>query len=103
MPPKASSPSSVSARRCGRTARLFHFFSEKPPPMSVPQDRVIITAALTGILANREQCPYLPYTPVEIAEEARRAFEAGAAVVHIHGREPLSGSPTWEPATYLSI
>src|SRR5277367_3442598 len=71
--------------------------------MSVPQDRVIVTAALTGILANREQCPYLPYTPVEIAEEARRAFEAGAAVVHIHGREPLSGSPTWEPATYLSI
>ncbi len=71
--------------------------------MSVPADRVIITAALTGILANREQCPYLPYTPVEIAEEARRAFEAGAAVVHIHGREPLSGSPTWETATYLAI
>ena len=71
--------------------------------MSVPQDRVIITAALTGILANREQCPYLPYTAVEIAEEARRAFEAGAAVVHIHGREPLSGSPTWEAATYAAI
>jgi 3-keto-5-aminohexanoate cleavage enzyme len=71
--------------------------------MSVPQDRVIVTAALTGILANREQCPYLPYTPVEIAEEARRAYEAGAAVVHIHGREPLSGSPTWEAATYGAI
>ena len=71
--------------------------------MSVPQDRVIVTAALTGILANREQCPYLPYTPVEIAEEARRAYEAGAAVVHIHGREPSSGSPTWESATYAAI
>lgn len=71
--------------------------------MSVPQDRVIVTAALTGILANREQCPYLPYTPVEIAEEARRAYEAGAAVVHIHGREPLSGSPTWEATTYGAI
>jgi 3-keto-5-aminohexanoate cleavage enzyme len=71
--------------------------------MSVPQDRVIVTAALTGILANRAQCPYLPYTPVEIAEEARRAYEAGAAVVHIHGREPLSGGPTWEPATYTAI
>jgi 3-keto-5-aminohexanoate cleavage enzyme len=71
--------------------------------MSVPQDRVIITAALTGILANRAQCPYLPYTPVEIAEEATRAYEAGAAVVHIHGREPLSGSPTWEAATYTAI
>jgi 3-keto-5-aminohexanoate cleavage enzyme len=71
--------------------------------MSVPQDRVIVTAALTGILANREQCPYLPYTPMEIGEEARRAYEAGAAVVHIHGREPLSGSPTWEAATYCAI
>jgi 3-keto-5-aminohexanoate cleavage enzyme len=71
--------------------------------MSVPQDRVIVTAALTGILANREQCPYLPYTPQEIGEEARRAYEAGAAVVHIHGREPLSGSPTWEAATYCAI
>jgi 3-keto-5-aminohexanoate cleavage enzyme len=71
--------------------------------MSVPQDRVIVTAALTGILANREQCPYLPYTPEEIGEEARRAYEAGAAVVHIHGREPVSGSPTWETATYCAI
>jgi 3-keto-5-aminohexanoate cleavage enzyme len=71
--------------------------------MSVPQDRVIVTAALTGILANREQCPYLPYTPVEIAEEARRAYEAGAAVVHIHGREPVSGQPTWDVAHYTAI
>jgi 3-keto-5-aminohexanoate cleavage enzyme len=71
--------------------------------MSVPQDRVIVTAALTGILASREQCPYLPYTPVEIGEEARRAYEAGAAVVHIHGREPLSGGPTWDAGTYTAI
>jgi 3-keto-5-aminohexanoate cleavage enzyme len=71
--------------------------------MSVPQDRVIVTAALTGILANREQCPYLPYTPEEIGEEARRAYEAGAAVVHIHGREPQSGAPTWDAATYSAI
>ena len=52
------------------------------------KDKVIITCALTGVLARREQCPYLPYSPVEIAEEARRAYEAGAACVHIHGREP---------------
>ena len=71
--------------------------------MSVPQDRVIVTAALTGILASREQCPYLPYTAVEIGEEARRAYEAGAAVVHIHGREPLSGGPTWDAGTYTAI
>jgi 3-keto-5-aminohexanoate cleavage enzyme len=71
--------------------------------MAVPQDKVIVTAALTGILANRQQCPYLPYTPAEIGEEARRAYEAGAAAVHIHGREPDSGGPTWEAAIYTAI
>ena len=71
--------------------------------MAVPADRVIITAALTGILANRDQCPYLPYTAAEIGEEARRAYEAGAAAVHIHGREPASGGPTWEAADYVAI
>jgi 3-keto-5-aminohexanoate cleavage enzyme len=71
--------------------------------MPLPQDRVIVTAALTGILATREQCPYLPYTPKEIGEEARRAYEAGAACVHIHGREPESGGPTWDPGIYAAI
>jgi len=71
--------------------------------MAVPQDRIIVTAALTGILATREQCPYLPYTAAEIGEEARRAYEAGAACVHIHGREPESGGPTWEAGIYAAI
>jgi 3-keto-5-aminohexanoate cleavage enzyme len=67
------------------------------------QDRVIVTAALTGVLANREQCPELPYTPEEIGEEARRACEAGAAVVHIHGREPQTGAATWSADIYRQI
>jgi 3-keto-5-aminohexanoate cleavage enzyme len=70
--------------------------------MALVQDRVIVTAALTGVLATREQCPYLPYTPEEIGEEARRAYEAGAAVVHIHGRAP-DGGPTWSVDTYAAI
>src|ERR671929_1712382 len=65
-------------------------------------DPVIITCALTGVLARREQCPWVPYTPVEIAEEARRAYEAGAAVVHIHARTD-EGGPTFEPAVYAAI
>jgi 3-keto-5-aminohexanoate cleavage enzyme len=65
-------------------------------------DKVIVTCALTGVLANRDQCPWVPYTPVEIAEEARRAWEAGAAVVHIHARTN-EGGPTFEPATYAAI
>ncbi len=65
-------------------------------------DKVIVTCALTGVLATREQCPWVPYTPAEIAEEARRAWEAGASVVHIHARTD-AGAPTFEPATYAAI
>ncbi len=62
----------------------------------------VVTCALTGVLANRNQCPHLPYTPVEIAEEAKRAYDAGAAVVHIHARND-DGSPTFSPATFAKI
>jgi uncharacterized protein (DUF849 family) len=71
--------------------------------MAQNPDKVIVTCALTGVLATREQCPYLPYTPAEIGEEARRAYDAGAAVVHIHGREPDTGGPTWSADVYQQI
>jgi 3-keto-5-aminohexanoate cleavage enzyme len=64
--------------------------------------RVIISAALTGVLASRHQCPAIPYTPIEIAEEARRAYEAGAAIAHIHARED-DGSPSFRPERYQEI
>ncbi|HEY6911236.1 MAG TPA: 3-keto-5-aminohexanoate cleavage protein [Myxococcales bacterium] len=70
--------------------------------MPASQDKVVVTCALTGVLATRKQCPWVPYTPVEIAEEARRAYEAGAAVVHIHARTD-EGGPTFEPAVYARI
>src|SRR3954470_12335570 len=65
-------------------------------------DKVVVTCALTGVLATRDQCPWVPYTPQEIAEEARRAHEAGAAVVHIHARTD-EGGPTFEPEVYAAI
>jgi len=65
-------------------------------------DMCVVTCALTGVLANRSQCPHLPFTPVEIAEEAKRAHDAGAAVVHIHARND-DGSPTFAPATFARI
>jgi uncharacterized protein (DUF849 family) len=65
-------------------------------------DLCIVTCALTGVLASRNQCPHLPYTPVEIADEAKRAYDAGASVVHIHARRD-DGSPTFDPQTFSRI
>lgn len=70
--------------------------------MPMPEDKVVVTCALTGVLANRSQCPWVPYLPSEIADEARRAYDAGAAVVHIHARTP-EGGPTFDPAVYAEI
>lgn len=64
--------------------------------------KTVITAALTGVLARRDLCPAIPYTPREIGEEARRAAEAGAAVVHIHARTP-DGGPDWSIETFREI
>ncbi|HEY1421551.1 MAG TPA: 3-keto-5-aminohexanoate cleavage protein [Candidatus Dormibacteraeota bacterium] len=64
--------------------------------------KVIISAALTGVLATRDQCPAIPYTPKEIAEEAKRAVDAGAAIVHIHARTP-DGGPDWRLDTFAAI
>jgi uncharacterized protein (DUF849 family) len=65
-------------------------------------DLCVITCAVTGVLADRRVCPNIPYTPVEIAEEAKRAYEAGASVVHIHARN-ADGTPTFSPAVFASI
>jgi 3-keto-5-aminohexanoate cleavage enzyme len=70
--------------------------------MSRFEDKVVITCALTGVLANRDQCPAIPYTPQEIAEEARRAYDAGATVVHIHARQD-DGAPTFDPRVFAEI
>lgn len=65
-------------------------------------DEVIITVAVTGLAANRAQCPAIPYTPDEIAEEAYRSWQAGASVVHIHARED-DGTPTQRAEVYKAI
>ena len=65
-------------------------------------DKVILSCALTGAVTTKKHCPAIPYTPVEIAEEARRAYEAGAAIVHIHARND-DGSPTWSKDTFARI
>jgi uncharacterized protein (DUF849 family) len=62
----------------------------------------MITCALSGVVANRAQCPGIPYRPEEYAAEAKRAWEAGAAAVHIHARTP-DGAPSYEVADYRAI
>ena len=65
-------------------------------------DACIITCAVSGAVANQQQCPAIPYTPDEYAKEVRRAFDAGATMVHIHAREP-NGTPTVKPEHYRAI
>ncbi|MFH2009275.1 MAG: 3-keto-5-aminohexanoate cleavage protein [bacterium] len=62
----------------------------------------MITCALSGVVANRDQCPAIPYTPEEYAAEAKRAYDAGAAVVHIHART-AEGFPSYEVEDYRNI
>jgi uncharacterized protein (DUF849 family) len=68
-----------------------------------PQERVIITCAVTGNITTREQHPQLPVTPREIADAALEAAEAGAAIVHIHVREPETGKPSMELGYYSEV
>jgi len=62
--------------------------------------RVVITCALTGKPDQAEQSPYLPISPREIADSALAAAQAGAAVVHVHVRDPKTGRRRW---TWTSI
>jgi 3-keto-5-aminohexanoate cleavage enzyme len=65
-------------------------------------DPVIITCSISGSLANREQCPAIPYTPAEYAAEARRAVDEGAAMIHIHARRP-DGTPSYDAEDFQVI
>jgi uncharacterized protein (DUF849 family) len=59
--------------------------------------KVIITCAVTGAIHTPSMSPYLPITPAEIADAAVGAAEAGAAIVHLHARDPVDGRPTQDP------
>jgi 3-keto-5-aminohexanoate cleavage enzyme len=69
---------------------------------SMNGDKVILSCALTGAVTTKKHCPAIPYTPAEIADEAQRAYEAGASIVHVHARTD-QGMPTWEADTFRRI
>jgi len=66
------------------------------------QDPVVITCAISGALADRDQCPAIPYTPQEYAAEARRVVNEGGVHIHIHARRP-DGTPSYEPGDFAAI
>jgi 3-keto-5-aminohexanoate cleavage enzyme len=65
-------------------------------------DPAIITGAISGAIANRDQCPAIPYTPAEYAAEARRIVDEGGVHIHIHARRP-DGTPSYEVEDFLAI
>src|SRR6478736_1063666 len=64
------------------------------------QDKVIISCAVTGSVHTPTMSAYLPLTPDQIAEQAIEAAEAGAAILHLHARDPKDGRPTADPAVF---
>src|SRR5271154_3384961 len=62
--------------------------------------KVIITCAVTGAIHTPSMSPYLPVTPDEIAAAAIGAAEAGAAIVHLHARDPETGKPDQSPEAF---
>jgi len=66
------------------------------------EDPVVITCSISGAIANRDQCPAIPYTPEEYAAEARRIVDEGGTMIHIHARTP-DGTPSYEVEDFRAI
>jgi len=65
------------------------------------QKKVIITCAVTGAIHTPSMSPYLPVTAQQIADAAVGAFEAGAAIIHLHARDPVTGKPDQRPEAFV--
>jgi uncharacterized protein (DUF849 family) len=66
-------------------------------------NKVIITCAVTGSIHTPTMSPFLPLTPDEVAHQAIEAAEAGAAILHLHARDPKDGRPTPDPAVFMQF
>lgn len=67
------------------------------------QGKIIITCAVTGGIHTPTMSDALPYTPDDIASQATEAAEAGAAILHLHARDPQTGRPTPDPAVFMQF
>src|SRR5688500_16090641 len=98
--PAAPAGASISSQAF-RVGSSTSYSARKGRRVSV-EDPVIITNSISGAVANRHQCPAIPYTPEEYAEEARRAVEEGCSHIHIHARTP-DGVPSYEVEDFRAI
>jgi uncharacterized protein (DUF849 family) len=71
--------------------------------VQAPSDKIILTAAITGAVHTPTMSQYLPITPEQIADDAVKAAEAGAAIVHVHVREPETGRPSSDMELYRRV
>ena len=71
--------------------------------MAAKQRKVIITCAVTGSIHTPTMSPHLPLTPQEVATDAIAAAEAGAAILHLHARDPKDGRPTPSPDVFMEF
>ena len=71
--------------------------------MAAANPKIIISCAITGAVHTPSMSEALPYRPADIAAQAIAAAEAGAAILHLHARNPETGEPTPDPTTYLKF
>lgn len=71
--------------------------------MAKPANKVIITCAVTGAIHTPTMSEHLPLTPVQIAQQAIDAAQAGAAILHLHARDPVDGRPSADPEVFAQF
>jgi uncharacterized protein (DUF849 family) len=71
--------------------------------MAAKSDKVIISCAITGAIHTPTMSDALPITPDQIASQAIGAAEAGAAILHLHARNPQDGRPTGDPSVFMQF
>ncbi len=91
--------------RCAATSRRSEFLypDHGTTTIMAKTRKVIITCAPTGAIHTPSMSPYLPVTPDEIGDAALAAAREGAAILHLHARDPEDGRPTQDPAVFRTL
>src|SRR5437016_13302518 len=88
---------------CNSCSRLGGTMRHSEPLRAGGRGKVVITCAVTGSIHTPTMSPYLPLTPDEVARDAIAAAEAGAAILHLHARDPKDGRPTPDPDVFMQF